>query len=185
MKNNTLTLSNEDGQLFYELWKPLLDFVNKKYRVTNKLQNIAEGRGLDPTEVMKIADKLWSNVEVIDEYVQDNTNLPEEHQEIIRSWKRRIRGRFIMERHLKQGSIFISENGEVYQVKGITSSWDDMYFGWPMPVMVDATFIPFRNVIIPDGLMSSYNIIFGSGMKKSFKEEYMDAKKNNRIIKSL
>ena len=27
-----MTLSQEDGQLYYKLWLPLLDYVNKKYR---------------------------------------------------------------------------------------------------------------------------------------------------------
>ena len=39
-----MTLSQEDGQLYYRLWLPLLDFVNRKYRVSSKLKNIAEKR---------------------------------------------------------------------------------------------------------------------------------------------
>ena len=55
-----MTLSQEDGQLYYRLWLPLLDFVNRKYRTSSKLKNITEKKGLDPAEVKKVADRLWS-----------------------------------------------------------------------------------------------------------------------------
>ena len=88
----------------------------------------------------------------------------------------------MMERHLKKGTIFISmENEEVYQVSGIVSSWEEMLFGAPMPLILEATFMPFRDVIISDGLIIPYNIIIGGGMKRMFKDIYMDAKKNGSI----
>ena len=33
-----MTLSKEDGQLYYKLWLPLLDYVNVKYRINRKLK---------------------------------------------------------------------------------------------------------------------------------------------------
>ena len=91
-----------------------------------------------------------------------------------------------MERHLKKGTIFISvENEEVYQVSGITSSWEEMFYGAPMPLMLEATFMPFRDVIISDGLVMPYNILIGSGMKRMVKDVYMAAKKNGRIHRTL
>ncbi len=92
----------------------------------------------------------------------------------------------MMERHLKKGTIFISmENEEVYQVSDIISSWEEMFFGAPMPVILEATFMPFRDVIISDGLVIPYNIIVGGGMKRMFKDIYMNAKKNGRIQQRL
>ena len=55
-----MTLSQEDGQLYYKLWLPLLDFVNRKYRVNRKLKRIATAKELDPAEVKKVANKLWA-----------------------------------------------------------------------------------------------------------------------------
>ena len=92
----------------------------------------------------------------------------------------------MMERHLKKGTIFISlENEEVYQASGIISSWEEMFYGAPMPLIIEATFMPFRDVIISDGLVMPYNILVGSGMKKMFKDIYMAAKKDGRIHRSL
>ncbi len=178
-----MTLSQEDARLFYKLWLPLLDFVNGKYRVSNKLK-IA--KGMDPTEVKKVANKLWSDVTIIDDYLKKNVDLPQEHKEIIQSWKRRIQGEFMMERHLKKGTIFISlKNEEVYQVSGIMSTWEEMFYGAQMPVILETTFIPFRDVIISDGLVVPYNIIVRGGMKQIYKDIYMAAKKSSRIHQSL
>ena len=76
---------------------------------------MAEAKNLDPAEVKEVANKLWSEVEIIDRYIKENPELQEEHKEIIQGWKRRIQGKFIMERHLKKGTIFISmEDEQVY-----------------------------------------------------------------------
>lgn len=84
---------------------------------------------------------------------------------IARRWTT-VQGKFMMERHLKKGTIFISlEDEEVYQVSGIISSWEEMFLGAPMPLMLEATFMPFRDVIISDGLVMPYNILVGGGMK--------------------
>jgi len=90
-----------------------------------------------------------------------------------------------MERHLKKGTIFISEDEKVYQVSGIISSCEEMFFGAPLPLFMKATFIPFRDVIISDGLVIPYNIAIGTNMKKQFQNVYMNAKKNGVVIRSL
>ncbi len=181
-----MILSQEDGQLYYELWLPLLNFVNRKHHVSDKLNNIATIKEMDPVEVKKVANKLWSDIAIIDDYLEECVDLPEEHKEIIRSWKRRVQGKFMMERHLKKGTIFISvENEEVYQVSGIVSSWEEMFYGAPMPLLIEATFMPFKDVIISDGLVISHNILVGGGMKRVLKDAYMAAKKSGQIHQSL
>ena len=164
----------------------MLDFVNRKYRINRKLKSIVTAKELDPADVKKIANKLWSDVTIIDDYLNENSDLTDDHREIIRSWKRRIQGKFMMERHLKKGTIFISlENEEVYQVSGIISSWEEMFYGAPMPLVLEATFMPFRDVIISDGLVMPFNILVGGGMKRVFKDLYLTAKKSGRIHQSL
>lgn len=181
-----MRLSKEDGQLFYKLWLPLLDFVNQKYRINRNLKSMATAKRLEPAEVKAIADKLWTNVEMIDLYLKKHPEITGDDRTIIQGWKRRIQGTFVMERHLKKGTIFISAEDEaVYQVSGIISSWEEMFHGAPMPLMVKATFIPFRDVIISDGLVMPYNVIMGSGIKRTLKEVYMSAKKSGQIHRTL
>lgn len=182
-----MTLSEKDGQLFYKLWMPLLDYVNKKYKINKKLKNMPGAKVLDPQEVKEIANVLWENTDIIDQYLAELGNLmPDEHREIIASWKNCISGTFAMERHLKKGTIFISlEDEKVYQVQGIISSWEEMFPYAPLPIVMQATFIPFRDVIISDGLVMEYPIRIGGNMAKQFKDIYMREKKNGTIIRTL
>lgn len=181
-----MTLSEQDGQLFYQLWLPLLDYVNEKCKVNKNVKNMAHAKSLDPQQVKEIANVLWDDVSLIEQYlIEQGRDMPGEHKEIISGWKQRVQGRFVMERHLKKGTIFVSEDGKVYQVQGIISSWEEMFQFAPMPLLMEATFIPFRDVIISDGLVMPYNVIIGSNMAKQFKDTYMDAKKNGMLIKSI
>jgi len=177
-----MTLSKEDGQLFYKLWLPLLDYVNEKYSINTRMKHMAGAKSLYPNEVKEIADKMWDDVSVIDDYLRECTDILEQHQSILLSWKRRIRGTFVLERHLKKGSIFISMDDEqVYQVSGIISSWEEMFPFTPLPIIVEATFMPFKNVIISDGLIMPFTISIGHNMASGLKDIYRNAKKNDSI----
>lgn len=181
-----MTLSEQDGKLFYKLWLPLLDYVNEKCKVNENIRDMANAKSLNPQEVKEIANVLWDNVSLIEQYLSERgKEMPEEHKQIILSWQRRIQGNFVMERHLKKGTIFISEDGKVYQVQGIISSWEEMFLYAPMPLVIEATFLPFRDVIISDGLVIPYNVIIGSNMAKQYKDIYLDAKKKGLLIKKL
>ena len=54
-----------------------------------------------------------------------------------------------------------------------------------MPLMVEATLMPYRNIIITDGLIMPYNLMIGGNMTKTFRDVYMDAKRLGAIEKSL
>ena len=184
-----MRLSENDGKRFYDLWLPLLDYVNEKRGVNSTLRDIQLADYLDPNEVKEVSDVLWADVDLIDEYLSGAEDVTDHDRELILSWKRCISGRFILERILKKGAILISaEDEEVYQVSGIISTWDDMFGYAHLPLMIQATLIPFEDVIISDGLIQTYNVIIGGNMARSFKDIYMAAKKNGirgRITDSL
>ena len=50
-----MTLSEKDGQLFYKLWLPLLDYVNEKCKVNKNVKDMANAKSLNPQEVKEIA----------------------------------------------------------------------------------------------------------------------------------
>lgn len=90
-----MTLSEKDGKLFYELWLPLLEYVNQKRKVNKKVKRMVNAKNLVPQEVKEIAGVLWGDVSFIDQYLNEQgRNLPGEHKEIIFGWKRRVQGRF-------------------------------------------------------------------------------------------
>lgn len=71
------------------------------------------------------------------------------------------------------------------EVCGIISSWEEMFPFAHLPLLIEATFMPFRNVIISDGLVLPYRIMIGGNMAKEFKEIYMRAKKAGNLHKTL
>ena len=179
-----MRLKPEEAGMFYEIFLPLLDYVNENHHVIMEPIHFA-GESVDPRDAAEAAHFLWEHIECIDDYIAE-TALPEKHREILSSWKRRVSGTFMIERHLKKGSVFIStDNNAVYLVNGIIDSWEEMFLGVPTPINVKTTLLPFRDVIISDGLVSSFPIRFGRNSTAEFKESYMLAKKSQTIIKQI
>ncbi len=116
-----MKLSPNDAKLFYQLWLPLLNYVNGNYNVLVDDIDFTKGK-IDLQDAVEVARFLWDRTWIIDDYLEQS-DLPEEHMEILKIRKGCIRGRFIIERHLKKGSVFIStDDNSVYLVNGIVSS---------------------------------------------------------------
>lgn len=178
-----MRLERSDAELFYQLWFPLLDFVNRKYHICPDTGRIDKKHGVNACDAKAIADYLWSHTEVIEDYLAA-AELPDEYAQIVAGWKHCKQGRYILERHLKNGSVFISaEDGTVYMVKGLFSTWAEML--GESPVLLDAVLIPFRGSIISDGLVMPYRISFGKGAREDLKDAYMNAKRKHAIRFSL
>ena len=179
-------LPEEDVKLFYKLFFGLLDYVNEKKKV-NDLKDLAKQKSMNPNDVKDIARAVWQDTSLIDAYLSERGSvLPSEEQAILRSWKRVLSGRFIIERNLKKGSVLINvEDNSVYLVRGIITSLEEMFYYQALPVMMDAELLPFKGVIITDGLVYPLNIFMGGGVRKSLKDAYNSAKKRGQIHTSL
>ena len=181
-----MRLSEEDGKRFYDLWLPLLDYVNEKRGVNSNLRDIKLSDCLDPAEVKEVSDVLWADTNLIDRYLNDAEGIADNDRELLKSWEHCVSGQFVLERILKKGAILISVKVEkVYQVSGIISTWDEMFGFMHLPLMINATLLPFEDVIISDGLIQTYNVIIGSNMARRFKDIYLAAKKNGQICRRL
>ena len=183
-----MVLSEEHAKLFYDLWIPLLDFVNRKYKLRKDFYGMDSPQGLPLDVVRFISGKLWEDTSVIDEYISKNAqNMSEEHISIVRGWKKVVHGNFVVERHQKNGSILVScdEDGSVYRVRGIYSSWRELLGTLPMPQIVDTSLIPFHDVIIHDGIVMPYRVCLGKNMADQARQMYLNAKEHNRIIECM
>ncbi len=184
-----MTLDEKDANLFFELFMPLLDYVNRKCNVLENDEKFEEkylsSKCINGYNAAKVADTLWQQVTLIDDYLAQ-AQLTQENAELVRNWKKQISGKFIVERHLKRGSVFINSYDEqVYLVKGLNSTWQEMLNGNPLPAMICATLLPWRNVIVTDGLVTLEALCFGRGYSSEFKEIYMNAKRSGKLIKNL
>lgn len=179
-------LRPDDGQLFLELMWKLQYFVNLKRRI---IRNIAppDYVHLPGEERMKVRNALWEHPELIDAYVQENPDaLPEETLEIVRKWRGFIQGTFFLFRHLKKGSIFIGgEGNQVYSVQGVTQPLEEIMPSEILPQMVQAVLLPFKGCIVYDGLLTSYPVRFGGGIRSNLNRDYSTAKRKERIITTL
>ncbi|SCX33802.1 hypothetical protein SAMN02910436_02969 [Ruminococcaceae bacterium P7] len=189
---NKATLSLEERKTFFRLFIPLLDFTNQKYEINEYLSEDLRLGNPDTQDLKEVADILWANLETIDEYIEateEQFGLDECERRLLESWREPITGRFILERHLAKGSVFIdtedTEIMKVYLVKGLTEPWSEMLADFSPPIFLKATLIPFGNCIISDGLVYPHKIIFSSGARSDFKDFYMNAKQSGKIITSL
>lgn len=182
-----MILTDEKAKLFYDLWIPLLDYVNKKHHLVKVLYGMTSPKGLPLMDVIKISEKLWENVSVIDEYLESvSEKMPAEHREIVAGWKKAVHGRFIVDRHLKRGTVLVfMEDNRVFVVCGIYSSLQEILEGFPIPQVVQTTLIPFENTIIYDGIVQPLGISLGKNMADEVKQIYKKAKETGNLIDFL
>ena len=65
------------------------------------------------------------------------------------------------------------------------SSIEEMFPSFALPRYSKAVLLPFEGKIIYDSLLSTFNITYGSGMRKSFNEEYRELKNKAGVITTL
>jgi hypothetical protein len=54
-----------------------------------------------------------------------------------------------------------------------------------LPVLTETVLLPFKDMIVYDGLLTSYNISFGGGIRRSLNESFKEAKARYGIVTSL
>lgn len=178
---------------FYKLWYSLIWGINKKHKVIEHFSKPVYGKKVtvSQSEFKQIRDKMWDNPKWIDEFLKDNDNgeFTEQERGTILSWRKHfIKDRFVITRHLKNYSVLmsISENQPItlYGVNGISDSFNDMFQGIH-PILAEIVLIPFGNKIIYDTFCVTYNLSFGSNIKKNINMEYRIAKSSKGVITSL
>lgn len=178
-------LSASDVTEFFGIWLPLLGYVNKRKKLFPELDSMNIGTKMVPQIASGIAERLWDEVSLIDEYAGGNPELTPEEREVLLSWKRAKTDNFIFERQLRDGSVFINQDKEVYLVKGTSIALDVMFSGRVLPLALTATLLPFKGAIITDGLIGLMNITYGDDLKKEFRDIYNDARERNVIITKI
>ncbi|MAT99696.1 MAG: hypothetical protein CL608_21350 [Anaerolineaceae bacterium] len=180
-----MKLSEKDANLFFDLMFPLQFYVNQKKQILPDVASLEEYIELDLPDQAAVRDVLWEEPSLIAQYVAENPNkLPADQLALVASWQSRIMGRFILERLLKKHAIFITDE-KVYAVLGLHNSFDEIIPKEALPLFIETVLLPFRDVIIYDGIIRGGNIMIGRNMAAGFKETYMAAKRKGNIIASL
>lgn len=179
-----MILAEQDAALFYRAWGALLTWVNGERKVVPPFPRPTPGHPIDPLLATKVRDVLWAEDALRDQFLVDKAaELSGAERELIASWKHRVRGKFVILNHLQKHSIFMSD--AAYCVRGIYTPLEVMF---PyVPMFVEAVLIPFRDVIISDGLLQSppIQLSFGPGARRMFKREYSAARAAGRVHTQL
>jgi hypothetical protein len=186
---NTMTLTFDEGKLFYELYAALLSFVNEKLKVfSEQFSNSEEYTSTPPEARVAVRDALFAHRELIDEFVKENpAGLRADDLKVVATWKHAVVGKFYIFRYLTKYTIFLSSGGspnKAYGVLGLADPLEEVV-GPYLPRLINAVLLPFKDKIIYDGLLSGHNITFGGGVKRRLNEEYKEAKDAFGIITSL
>jgi len=181
-----MKLKREDTDLFYRLNWSLLFYVNQKYSVIKDLKEPIL-KDENPRKIVELNEILYSNTEHIDSFVLENPfNFDNEELDIIKGWKKHLKGKFLIVAHLKKYSVFMTPDKEsiVYGVLGLYDEIEDIVPSF-IPSYVNTILLPFKGQIIYNGFIMSYNINIVGNMKRGIQDEYQQAKRKFGIITSL
>jgi hypothetical protein len=183
-----MNLSNEDAALFFRLmWQAQL-YVNRRLDILPDIDSVEAYGKLTSQQKIQVRDALYKNIGLLDDFVAQNpVGLSEDELQIVKGWKRFVAGDFFVLRFLKRHAVFISsgKSSKVYGVLGLYDAIEDVLYGHPLPIWVGAVLLPFKGHILYDGLLTSRDIMFGSGIRGDLNETYQAAKQAGNIIESL
>jgi len=179
-------LQPEERLLFIKNWLGLLAYVNDKHKIVSDFGHPKKQFGVNPENIILIKTKLWKNNNLIDEYIKSKKRISKTDFQLLNSWKKRLFKNFIILRFLKKYTVFLDEKKKLlYGVIGISNPLSDMIDDHCLPMMTETTLMPFKDRIIYDSTLCSYNVSFGSNIRRHYRELYSEIKAKKGIICSL
>lgn len=183
-----MLLTTPDVELFFKLHRALMFFVNQRLKaVPDNPANPDEFSSLSPESRLKVRNAFLDHTDLIQAFANENpANLENDELDIVRSWQHLVHGKFYLFRQLKKYMVFLSTDKPpiAYGVVALTQPFDELV-GPNLPVRIETVLLPFKGMIVYDGLISSYSISFGAGIRRMFDESYKAAKARHGIVTSL
>jgi len=127
------------------------------------------------------------HIDQVSDFVKSNPEgLEDEHLVQVAAWRRFVQGNFYVERDLKKYTVFLDagEPPRGFAVLGLTTEIVDM-LPTPLPAYVSAVLLPWRDVVVCDGLIGGYNLIAGGGIKRMLRNTYRKIKADGMIVTYL
>jgi len=183
-----MRLPLDDVKLFFRLHRSLMFFVNRRLNVIDeKVATPDAYSALPPTIRIKVHKGLLEHMDLIDAFADENPfGVDEADLEIVRSWKHLVAGTFYAYRQLQKYTVFLSSTAPAIAY-GVVALFDpfEVVIGPHLPRMIKTTLLPFKGRIVYDGLVTGYNITFGSGIRRRLNDTYTEAKERFGIVTSL
>lgn len=183
-----MLLEPQDVELFFRLHRTFMFFVNQRLKVIpDRLDTPEEFAALSPEVRLKVRDAFLASVDLIESFVAENpAHLPEDELDIVRSWQHLVHGKFYVFRELAKYTVFLSTEKQpvAYGVLALSQPFEDL-IGPYLPVLTQTALLPFKDKIVYDGLMTSYRISFGPGIRRNLNQDFKEAKRRHGIVTSL
>jgi hypothetical protein len=183
-----MLLSPQDVGLFFKLHQALMFFVNQRLQVIpDNPASPDDFAALSPKVRLNVRDAFLEHTDLIQSFVDENpAHLPDDELAIVRTWRHLLHGKFCVFRELEKYTVFLSTDKQpvAYGVLALSQPFEEL-IGPYLPVLTQTVLLPFKDGIVYDGLMSSYNIYFGPGIRRSLNESFKEAKAHHGIVTSL
>ena len=183
-----MNLDPGDCELFFKLHKALMLFVNQRLKVVKPpAKSVKVILPLPPEDRLKVRDAFLKHLDLIDAFVEENPfKLDPEELDTVRSWHDLVAGEFYVFRHLKKYTVFLTakEPTVAYGVVALSDPFEEV-IDQELPFLCKTVLLPFQGRIVYDGLLSGYNLIIGSNIRRELNDAYNDAKKRHGIVTSL
>src|SRR5882672_7584564 len=170
-----MLLPPHELELFFRLHRALMFFVNQRLTVIpNPVTSPEEFAALSPGVRLKVRDALNANLALIESFVDENpAHLSDDELDIVRSWRHLVHGKFYVFRELKKYTVFLSTDKRpvAYGVLALSQPFEEL-IGPYLPVLTQTVLLPFKDMIVYDGLLNTYRISFGPGIRRSLNENY-------------
>lgn len=183
-----MLLTFDEGQQFFKLHRGLMWFVNDRLHVLDTQPLDPDNYSLLPGEArLKVRRALLQQPRLLEQFVADNPlHFSADDLEIVSSRRHQVAGEFILFRQLQKYAVFLGtdERPVAYGVLALAETFEEM-LGPVLPIMTETVLLPFRDKIIYDSLLNSWNVYFGPGMRRGFNESYKEAKEDPGIVTRL
>jgi len=182
-----MLLSPDDVALFFKLHRSLMHFVNQRLGVVPDVAGPEEFSVLPLESRAELRNKFLDNADLIESFVNENPeNFSDDETDIVLSWRHQIFGQFYIFRQLKNYMVFLSMDDPpvAYGVVALSEPIENI-IGPNLPRMTQSVLMPFKGKIVYDGLLSSYNVSFGGGVKRMLNDSYRQAKQRMGVVTSL
>jgi hypothetical protein len=185
-------LPEKEVARFYKIHFALLSYINRRCKIVSGYTEPENYRNVSSEELQKkvvpIRDYLVAHPEEVREFIKDNPGkLSAEELELTRGWQFLLKDDFLIIKHLKDYSVFYQwgEQGKVFGVVGLYDPISRVIPDFTLPLRVQTVLLPFKDKIVYDGVISSYNIRFGPGIRGSLMGDYKQAEARYGIITSF
>ena len=147
-------LTRLQQEKFYRMFYSLIDYCNKRLELIDD-PSFPWSPDCDPHDVSEVAEYIWSNTSIIDDYIKDNpAKLDKQHLNQVAQWKYGIGDRFFLVRHDAVHSLLMS-NDCIFAIIGLSRELSEML--QTTPDIVDTIILPFEGRLVYATNIASYS----------------------------